>query len=162
MNWFPQQPYTVKTSGLNVTGIFPDALRDVLNRVCGYCESYAVPYIHFFSSPNGENAEKNSEMEVRQTLDNAYHIHFPIYGSKDAAVFAGSHYYVPIINVLGSIVIVRHDSSKPFTEAIFYALYNSGPLVFLVILMMVLTGVLMWLLVRALADVLVCFSTHGF
>ena len=121
----------------------------MIQTVCGNCSSYKDSALYYDRTKYGKNPKKESEMQLKQNVNDDVHLYFPISGLKEVTVFQSIHQFVQIVESPGSAFIVVDESKKPKTTQMINQLFATWPLIVMIILLMILAGVLIWLTVSS-------------
>ena len=119
----------------------------MIQDICGNCSLYKDSVLYYDRTKSGKNPKKEFEAEMKQTVDTDVHLYFPVSGLKEVTVFQSIHQFIQIVESPGSAFIVVDQSKKPKTTQMINQLLATWPLTVMIVLLMVLTGVVIWVAV---------------
>lgn len=94
-------------------------------------------------------ARKNTEEEMRISIDSETDLSLPVYGFSDQRKYMNNFRFVPVVESPGAAFIVTKEGlkSKSFIERL---VFGCGPLLLFNVTVICLTGLLMWILVSSI------------
>ena len=144
MNWYESRPYLIKDSNGTVSGIFKEIADGMIKTSCGACNGI-LPMINYYVSYSGESAEKTSELNVKDRIENGYHMSFPIFGRSEMRHFMSNHIFIELVRSPGSAMIV--NGAIDYTAKTINALKSTirtWPMILIILLISLLFGILLW------------------
>lgn len=147
-NWWLNNPYTKEERG-NITGIFPQILLQATSRCCGFCAEHNRTVIDFYSSGVGTRSKKTNEQQVKNHIEHHTELSFPIPGTADQAGYSGRYAFVPLVKSAGAAFIVVAEDSGTGAMNLVMSVIDLWPLFMSMLASVVVSGLLMWILVRS-------------
>lgn len=146
-NYWLNPPYMDKNSDGNQTGIFPPILRLLVRSCCGECVAHGYTEIDFRSSGDKDSASKSTEKDVREDIDDATELSFPVYGRMDQMEYSKEYGFAPLVQSAGVAFIVGVDEPGAAAKMVVKAVFNLWPLIITVFISAFFSGIVMWSLV---------------
>ena len=146
-NYWLNPPYMDVNSDGNQTGIFPPILRLLVRSCCGECAAHGYTEIDFRSSGDKDSARKSTEKEVREDIDDAIELSFPVYGRMDQTEYSKEYGFAPLVQSAGVAFIVDVDEPGAAAKMVVKAVFNLWPLIITVFISAFFSGIVMWSLV---------------
>ncbi|XP_066913417.1 uncharacterized protein [Clytia hemisphaerica] len=146
-SYYLLSPY-VTQSKHSAAGIFLDILKQMIPSICGQCQrSNGVLNTVIDEKHNGRNAfaQKSSELQAVQEIDEYTDLTFPIIGTKYLDVFM-DYPFISIIQHPGVVLIARDKLWNEIINEMIFAILDVWPLVVLNNLIMLVAGFIVWLL----------------
>lgn len=143
-------PYMDKVDNGNVSGIFPPILRLVVHSCCGVCAVHGHTEIDFRSAGDKQPAMKNTQTEVKKSIDDVTELNFPIYGRMDQTDYSNEYGFAPLVQSAGVVFIVAEDEPGAAAKTVVKAVFDLWPLIITVFISAFFAGIVMWLLVSFL------------
>lgn len=141
-NWYSLPPYM---NDQNIAkSIFKQLLEDIFSKCCGNCSNGHGPSSIDFV---GNNAMKNSLVEVKENILAPNTISFPIPGKKDETEYQTSFKFLSIVSSPGIAFIVVNSEPGTSARAVFKSVLGGWPVLLLTMIMALLSGMIMWALV---------------
>ena len=146
-NYWLNPPYMDINSDGNQTGIFPPILRLLVRSCCGECAAHGYTEIDFRSSGDKDSARKSTEKEVREDIDDAIELSFPVYGRMDQTEYSKEYGFASLVQSAGVAFIVGVDEPGAAAKMVVKAVFNLWPLIITVFISAFFSGIVMWSLV---------------
>ena len=155
MNWYESRPYVSKNINGTVGGIFKEITDEMIKASCGACNKI-LPRINYYVSRTGENPEKRSELNLKNTIQNGYHISFPIFGRAEIRNFMDGHIFLELVRTPGSAMIVNGaiDYTAKTINA-FKSIVIVWPMVLIIILISIIFGIFLWTFVSTIVSFII-------
>jgi len=142
----------------NVTGIFPPILRLVVRSCCGECAAFGYTEIDFRNAGDNVSAIKKTQMQVKEAIDDKTELSFPVYGRMGQTDYSNEYGFAPLVQSAGVAFIVAGDEPGAAAKMVVKAVFDLWPLIISVFISAFFTGIVMWLLVSAIAESLLRFK----
>ena len=124
-------------------GLFYILLSEIIDTCCGNCtEGHGPSFVEY------NTGMKESLMEVKNDTEKEDTLSFPIVGKKDDRTFQSTLKFMPLISSPGVAFIVVDDEPGTSARAVFNSVLSGWPILLLTLLMALLSGMVMWALVR--------------
>ena len=126
----------------------------MVKAVCGFCPAHAqtdVNYLHTEEERGRSTLRKKrslSEGGVNETFD----LLFPVSRSTGRNDYQG-HEYIPIVDVPGFVLMTTNTSSAVYARAMASSMFSCWPLFICYILLMIISGIVIWTLVSKLRKI---------
>lgn len=146
-NYWYNPPYMDKGSNGNTSGIFPPILQLVVRSCCGVCAAHSHTEIDFRFSSNNKSANKNTQKDVREAIDDVTELSFPVNGRMDQTDYSNEYGFAPLVQSAGVAFIVAEDEPGTTAKIVVKAVFDLWPLIITVFISAFFTGIVMWLLV---------------
>ena len=145
-NWYNIPPY-IKDGGpgQDPSGLFPFLLPPIFSQCCGNCSEGDGPSEIVYNAKFQENLVAIKDVN---NLDSKDTITFPISGKKEDRFYQNDYKFLPLISSPGVAFIVVEEPPGTSANAVFYSVLSGWPVLVLTILMALLSGIIMWGLVR--------------
>lgn len=143
----------------NVTGIFPPILQLIVRSCCGECRQYGYTSIDFRSSGLNAPAIKRTEKQVKEAIDDMTELSFPIYGRMGQTDYSNEYGFAPLVQSAGVAFIVAGDEPGAAAKMVVKAVFDLWPLIITVFVSAFFSGIIMWLLVSMLVNLLLLFDS---
>lgn len=131
----------------NVSGIFPPILRLVVRSCCGDCKQHGYTEIDFLYSGHNSAAKKSTEKQVREAIDDAKELSFPVSGRMEQLDYSNEYGFAPLVQSAGVSFIVAGDEPGATAKMVVKAVLNLWPLIVTVFISAFFSGIVMWLMV---------------
>lgn len=131
----------------NVSGIFPPILRLVVRSCCGDCKQHGYTEIDFLYSGHNSAAKKSTEKQVREAIDDAKELSFPVSGRMKQLDYSNEYGFAPLVQSAGVSFIVAGDEPGATAKMVVKAVLNLWPLIVTVFISAFFSGIVMWLMV---------------
>eukprot|EP00794_Sanderia_malayensis_P015286 gene15286-16863_t len=143
-NYAASAPYIYRDEAGNMKGLFADMLQNLTSYACGDCKS-RTSVLDFVS--NGKNgwAEKKSLTEMKKDIDEYVHLSFPIFGSTVLDTYNGFA-FVPVFPHPGVVYFIIKDPYIKQVQRVGLNLLNTWPIFLINILLITISGFVMWAL----------------
>lgn len=144
INWYESRPYVMKDSTGQVSGIFKEIADGMIRSSCGLCNN-VQPTINYFKTPNGESAEKESELRVKTNIQNGYHVSLPLFGRAEMRNYMDGHVFMGLVTSPGSALILNGaiDYTGKTVNAL-KSVITVWPMVLIILLISIIFGILIW------------------
>lgn len=146
-NYWLNPPYMAKGESSNVSGIFPPILRLVVRSCCGDCKQHGYTEIDFLYSGHNSAAKKSTEKQVREAIDDAKELSFPVSGRMEQLDYSNEYGFAPLVQSAGVSFIVAGDEPGATAKMVVKAVLNLWPLIVTVFISAFFSGIVMWLMV---------------
>ena len=149
-NFFMVEPYIFlpSTSERNITGVFPDILKNLLFETCGVCNGIATNYstnVNFMNNGKGAFSRKRNIDRVLDDIDQFTQVSFPLTSApKENSL---ESVFVPIMKYPGGIYIVKKPDVEVQVKLMAVELLRVLPILFMDFLFIMLAGMIIWALV---------------
>ena len=132
------------------SGIFPPLVRNMIVGVCGNCSAYETT-MHFDRDYRGYGARKSNLVDVKQTISDENQVSFPVLGRKDG-ISSKSASFLSVIHSPGSVFVTKKPQLQmAISYGFFNTIVNTLPLLGFSVLTALISGIVMWCLVRCFA-----------
>ena len=131
-------------------GLFPFLLNGMVSTVCGVCHGNQTTKVSYSSNgkPNG-TALKRNLMEFMADMISPTHISFPIPVGEGNFIANKGKQFLPVVSdVSGIAFLTKKKTADVYGKVIGSSVFNCWPLLVLVIVSSVLSGLIIWALVR--------------
>jgi len=134
-----------------IKGVFPQVIDAILKSACGYCPRSNGQRIDTVLdlTTNGKLsfARKSSRERVIDDIDQFTQFSFPLTSSPASPAGVKSS-FVPVVKYPGAILLVRQPDSTELVQQMMLNVLATWPIFFMNGLFIILSGGLVWLLVR--------------
>ena len=145
-NWYEAKPYVFIESNTKLAGLFPNLIRDIVMKACGSCSGYENSTLSYFSSKDGSEPNKKSELKLKSSIaDGVVDISFPVFGrAEESVIFPGTE-FIPIVQSPGSAMIIR-DQAETQNKALelMKSVLNTWPMFAITFMLAFITGYFIW------------------
>ena len=115
-------------------------------KACGSCTGYMNSTLSYFSSKDGSEPNKESELRLKSSIsDGEVDISFPVFGRTEESVIFPETMFIPIVQSPGSAMITR-DQAKTQNKAVelIKSVVSTWPMFAIVLMLAIITGYLIW------------------
>ena len=127
-------------------------LDEMVLHCCGDCRNgHGTSFIDYTLDGNNNPSQKNTEEDMRISIDSNTDLSLPVYGFSDQRRYMKHFRFVPIVESPGAAFIVARKefgSESPIERLV----YGFGPLLLFNVMTICLTGLLMWILVSSFGN----------
>ena len=151
-NFYLLAPYLSKDSDDQLSGVFGEILKTVVQATCGVCKTPNGPVstkLDIVRNGRGAFAQKSSELKILKEVDEYTDLSFPIIGNSHSDEMVG-YPFVPLVGHPGVVAIVRDKNINEIVLEMIMMILGIYPLIGLNFLMMLAAGYIVWLLVSFL------------
>ena len=124
-------------------------LDEMVLHCCSDCRNgHGTSFIDYTLDGNNNPSQKNTEEDMRISIDSNTDLSLPVYGFSDQRRYMMRFRFVPIVESPGAAFIVARKefgSESPIERLV----YGFGPLLLFNVMTICLTGLLMWILVSS-------------
>ena len=92
-------------------------------------------------------AEKSTEKQVREAIDDMTELSFPVYGRMEQTDYSNEYGFAPLVQSAGVAFIVTGDEPGAAAKMVVKAVFDLWPLIVIVFISAFFSGIVMWLLV---------------
>ena len=148
-NFAASAPYVHRDPDGTMKGLIIDVLQNMTAQACGKCNRTQQTTLNIVS--NGKNywAEKRSLKDMKKDIDDNVHASFPIFGSSHMMTYNG-YEFVPLFPHPGVIYYIIKDTLATQVSEMIMNILNTWPIFLLNILLIFISGVIIWVLVSLL------------
>lgn len=157
-NWYENAPYTELDGPSNLKGLIPTMLSELMVEACGTCKPYGQSKIHFFTSKTGESPQKETELDLKNSISSHVDASFPIYGDKFRKVLVPESLYTLVIPSPGCSIVVRDSKRADTVNRMIFNVLKVWPLLLVSYCIATLFGFLIWFSVRILSIFIYSFN----
>lgn len=143
-------PYVMKIRG-TLQGIIPELIQQMTEYCCVPCSAFSVTQIDFNQDGYGKSSMKISHPELLDSFDEATTFAFPIYGYMEQTHYRATYGFIPGVRSPGMVVIVRKKSPGSIAAAVISSIFETWPLLVIIVLSASIAGCVMWMLVSYLS-----------
>ena len=150
-NFFMLSPYVSLSKKNSIVGVFPQILDEMINYACGKCYRPSGIYdslMEQFRNSHGTLAKKSSITKVISEINSFTDVSFPIHGQVDLQHIMG-YPYIPLLQHPGVVMVTKQPSINKLVFNVVRMIFRIWPLVVCNILLILLTGALLWYIVSS-------------
>ncbi|XP_048588761.1 uncharacterized protein LOC5503828 isoform X2 [Nematostella vectensis] len=143
-NWWTLPPLTTNTTAPALPeGSFPRFLNTFIAHACGKCHNHRETVIKYITS--NIQSHKPSQYDVRKSIRMSADLSFPLTEPEGEVGQDDDHVFVPVFKMMSSIVYFRRKlSGEVFARMVGSSVFQCWPLVLLIIVLSILSGMVMW------------------
>ncbi|XP_031553133.1 uncharacterized protein LOC116290266 [Actinia tenebrosa] len=147
-NWYEYPPYVSKDDTGIPGGIFGPLIKDMILTACGECPNgHGRSVLSFSDNGKGDPANKHSQYDVINDIDDVTDVSFPVRGYVGDTKFMKYYTYVSLLESPGTAFLtVRKDEATSRNDALYSTLSDCWPVIILAFSMALLAGILIWFL----------------
>ncbi|XP_022798346.1 uncharacterized protein LOC111336503 [Stylophora pistillata] len=143
-NYWSKPPYVISPSANSMSGIFMAFLDEMVFQCCANCSrGHGTSYVDYNSDGRRNVAKKPTERDMIAAIDHVTDLHFPVHGSSDQRKYLRTFKYVPVVESPGAAFIIRYEKPEALITK---ALVECWPLVVVVVVFVLSSGLLYWIM----------------
>lgn len=151
-NWYSYPPYTNASEASEPGGIFPSLVKHAISYCCRTCQEWGgESYVDFETTFDGHSSMKLDETTVKRHVEDEADISFPLYGFKIQDMYKNSFPYTPFVESPGMVFVVIQEEQETVIKALILTIFQTWPVVLLTLVLAILSGAIIWALVRKLS-----------
>lgn len=153
-NWWRFLPQETSSKTSQVEGIFPSLIRRSIDSKCGWCHDNSRTIIDFYEVQSGKNGTSQSalKMNLNEVIDSitSSDISFPLV-KKNTLYIEQNFKFVEVFKLsTGVVYINRRLTAEVYASMVGSSVFHCWPLLFLIVVLSMLSGIILCLLVSTL------------
>ena len=137
-------PYVTREPDGKLGGILPQLIERMTSSCCVTCSGTVVK---FDQDGQGHISEKNTYLDLLESIDQATTFVFPIMGYPDTNKYSSHFGFIPAVEAPGMVVLVKKKSADNLALTVLKSVFGVWPILLINVLLAVIAGIVIWMLV---------------